>query len=232
MRVAIMQPYFLPYIGYFQLIAAVDLFIVYDNIKFTKKGWINRNRMLLNNAATTFSIPIKGDSDFLDVKDRYLAPSFDRKKLLNQIKAAYFRAPHFPEIFPLIEKTVTFDEQNLFRFIEHSIVQIADRLDIKTQIRTSSSLDLDHTKKGQDRVLDICQATGAKTYINSIGGVDLYSKDIFARNGIALSFLKSTLVEYPQYGDDFVPWLSIMDVMMFNSPESIRGQLLNAYELI
>ncbi|AVC45854.1 wbqC-like family protein (plasmid) [Rhizobium leguminosarum bv. viciae] len=89
MKLAIMQPYFFPYIGYFQLIHAVDKFVVYDNIKYTKKGWINRNRILRNGEDYTFSLPIKAASDSLDICDRTLSTEFDRNKLVNQIQGAY-----------------------------------------------------------------------------------------------------------------------------------------------
>ena len=95
MKLAIMQPYFLPYIGYFQLIAAVDQFIVYDNIKYTKKGWINRNRLLQNGTDTVFSIPLSKDSDALDIRERQIAADFRRDKLLKQIAEAYRKAPYF-----------------------------------------------------------------------------------------------------------------------------------------
>src|SRR2546421_3494048 len=106
MKVAIMQPYFFPYIGYFQLISSVDLFIIYDDIKYTKKGWINRNRFLRNGADCVFTVPVRKDSDFLDVKDRLLARDFDRIKLVNQLREAYRRAPHFDEAFPIVEKSI------------------------------------------------------------------------------------------------------------------------------
>src|SRR3990172_6576640 len=122
MRIGIMQPYFLPYIGYFQLIGSVDLFIVYDNIKYTKKGWINRNRMLQNGKDVMFSLPLKGDSDFLDVRDRELAADFNRDKFLDRISGAYRRAPYFAQTFPLIEQIVRHEKRNLFEFIHHSIV--------------------------------------------------------------------------------------------------------------
>ena len=118
-----MQPYFLPYIGYFQLIAAVDMFIVYDNIKYTKKGWINRNRLLQTGKNEIFSIPLKSDSDYLDVCEREIATDFNRDKLLNQITSAYGRAPHFARTFPLVEQIVQYEETNLFRFLHHSMVR-------------------------------------------------------------------------------------------------------------
>src|SRR5437016_10802468 len=106
MRVAIMQPYFFPYIGYFQLIHSVDLFIIYDNIKYTKKGWINRNRFLRNGAEVVFTVPLRKDSDFLNVKDRTVAGDFGRGKLVNQLREAYRRAPHFDHAFPVVERSV------------------------------------------------------------------------------------------------------------------------------
>src|SRR5467141_3329484 len=109
-----MQPYFFPYVGYFQLIRSVDLFIVYDNIKYTKKGWINRNRLLRNGKGVVFSLPLKSDFDHLDVRERELAADFNRDKLLNQFEGAYRRAPHFALTFPLIERIVRHHDSNLF----------------------------------------------------------------------------------------------------------------------
>ena len=87
MKLAIMQPYFFPYIGYFQLIKSVDEFVIYDNIQYTKKGWINRNRILVNGTDYLISLPLKKDSDYLNVVDRQLAESWekDRTKLLTLI---------------------------------------------------------------------------------------------------------------------------------------------------
>src|SRR5437763_14407143 len=121
MKLAIMQPYFLPYIGYFQLIGAVDVFVVYDNIKYTKKGWINRNRLLRDGKDAMFSLPLRKDSDSLDVRARELAADFDRDKLLNQFKVAYARAPYFVRIYPLLERIVRCDARNLFRYLHHPI---------------------------------------------------------------------------------------------------------------
>jgi hypothetical protein len=231
MKVAIMQPYFLPYIGYFQLIAAVDLFIVYDNIQYTKKGWINRNRMCRNGEAVIFSLPLKSASDGLNVRERELAADFRRDKLLNQIKGAYQRAPHFATVFPLIERIVRFDENNLFNFLHHSITAICDYLTIRTQIRISSSIAADHSLKSQGKVIALCRAAGALTYVNASGGVDLYSREDFRSQGIDLKFIRSKPFEYRQFGEGFVPMLSIIDVMMFNAIEDVRSCVSNNYEL-
>ena len=232
MRLAIMQPYFFPYIGYFQLIAAVDIFIVYDNIKYTKKGWINRNRMLQNGADVMFSLPLKKDSDSLDVVARELAADFNRDKLLNQIKGAYSRAPYFEQTYPLIEGAVRYEDASLFRFLHHSIAKICEHLGITTEIRISSDVAIDHALQGQDKVLALGEAVGAGTYVNAIGGMELYSKEMFREKGIELKFIKSKSFEYAQFDNEFVPWLSIVDVMMFNPLDTIRACISTNYELI
>ena len=195
-----MQPYFLPYIGYFQLIAAVDQFVVYDRIKYTKKGWINRNRFLLNGSDAMFSLPLKKGADTLDVVERELAPDFERSKLLGQFAGAYRSAPHFAPTFALLERIVRHDDDNLFRFIHHSLSAVCAHLGIGTQIRISSTLPFDNAIKGQEKVLAICESTGADSYVNPIGGTELYAKPVFAARGIDLQFLKPRPFEYPQFG--------------------------------
>lgn len=231
MKLAIMQPYFFPYIGYFQLIAGVDAFIVYDNIKYTKKGWINRNRMLQNGKDVTFSLPIKSDSDHLDVCERQLAADFNPEKLLNQFNGTYRRAPYFATTFPLVEEIVRYEDANLFRFLRNSITRTCVHLGITTEIITSSSIPINHELTSQDRVIALCGAVGATTYINPIGGIELYSRDTFHGNGIDLKFIQSKPFEYAQFGDAFVPWLSIIDVMMFNSLDTIQACISTNYQL-
>lgn len=232
MKLAIMQPYFFPYIGYFQLIAAADVFIVYDNIKYTKKGWINRNRMLQNGRDVLFSLSLSNDSDSLDVCRRELATNFSRDKLLNKLSGAYRRAVYFEQTFPLIEQIIRFEDSNLSRYLHHSILRMCSHLDLNKEIRVSSEIDIDCKLKGQDKVLAYCEYMGATTYINAIGGMGLYSKSAFNEKNIELKFISSKPFEYPQFGDAFVPWLSIIDVMMFNSPERVRAVARDGYELV
>lgn len=227
-----MQPYFFPYIGYFQLIASVDVFIVYDNIKYTKKGWISRNRMLQNGRDVMFSLSLKSDSDYLNVCERTLAADFNRDRLLNQFKGAYRRAPYFEQTFPLLEKIVRYEDTNLFGFLHHSIVKVCEHLEISTQIRISSEIAIDHELKSQDKVLALCEAVGASTYVNAIGGIELYSRDVFRSKGIDLKFIKSRPFEYEQFGNSFIPWLSIIDVLMFNSSEQVAHTIRKGYELV
>ncbi len=232
MRLAIMQPYLFPYIGYFQLIAAVDIFIVYDNIKYTKKGWINRNRLLQNDKDMMFSLPLRSDSDTLNICERELATDFNRNKLLNQFKGAYRHAPYFTQTLPLIEEIVQYEDTNLFRFLHHSMVRTCEYLGITTEIRISSGIAIDHDLKNQDKVLALCAAVGASTYVNASGGMALYSKETFREEGIKLTFIQSKPLKYTQFGGAFVPWLSIIDVMMFNPLHTIQTSISTNYELI
>ena len=233
MVVGIMQPYFMPYIGYFQLINSVDKFIIYDNIQYTKKGWINRNRILINKKDQLISIPIKKDSDYLNVVERELSKSWgkDKSKMLNVIKTSYMKAPYFEDSYNLISKCLNNPEVNLFRFIYDSIILINEYLEIKTQIVISSTIDVDHTLKSQDKVLSLCKSQNANVYINSIGGTELYDKETFKQNEIELNFIKSNPIQYKQFNNEFVSWLSIIDVLMFNSKEQIK-EYLNNYTLI
>ncbi len=228
-----MQPYFLPYLGYFQLIHAVDVFVVYDNIQFTKKGWFHRNRILVNGKDQLFTIPLKKDSDFLNVNERRLADNATREiqKILRKIKASYARAPYFESVYPLIESCFLYPEKNLFDFIYFSIQTICQYLEIDTNVMVSSSLNIDHSLKGKDKVIAICHALQADVYINPIGGIHLYDKEEFSTHNIVLQFLQPQIIPYPQFGNEFVPNLSIIDVLMFNRKEKVI-QMLNQFQLI
>lgn len=232
MNIAIMQPYFLPYIGYWQLLKSVDKYVSYDNIKFTKGSWINRNRYLLNGKDKLFSIPLNHNSDYLNIVERFISESFNKKKLINQLFNSYKKAPCFKNCFNIIEDIINYDEKNLFLYNLNSIKKICWYLDIKTEIIVSSNLKIDHsTFKAQDKVLVICKDLQATKYINAIGGTYLYEKNIFKNNGIILNFIKTNNIIYKQFDKEFVPNLSIIDIMMFNSQEDIK-KLLNEYELI
>jgi hypothetical protein len=228
MILAIMQPYFMPYIGYFQLISSVDEFVIYDNIEFTKKGWINRNRILVNGKDLTITIPLKKDSDYLNIVERRLADTWvnERKKMLNRIFESYRKAPYFGIAFPIIEKIILHEDNNLFNFIYNSIRRINEYLDINTKLIVASTILIDHKLKAERKVIEICKSRGAGTYINSIGGLELYSKDNFSNIGIDLKFLQLGDISFKQFDHDFIPWLSIIDVMMFNSKEEIKKLLL------
>ena len=228
-----MQPYFLPYIGYYQLINSVDEFVIYDNIEYTKKGWINRNRILMDGQAKYLTIPIKRDSDYLQISERNLAKSFkdERFMLYNKIESLYDKAPFVNQTMPIIREIIFFDEENLFCFLLNGLKITLDYLEIRTPITIYSNIDMNHNLKGKERVMAICKRFKATKYINPIGGIDLYSREEFQINQIELLFLKSEMITYAQYENNFVPWLSIIDVMMFNPREKVQSFLLE-YNLI
>ena len=228
MKIAIMQPYFLPYIGYFQLINSVDVFVIYDTIEFTKKGWINRNRILVNNEAQLFSIPLKKDSDFLNVNQRFLSENWasEKTKLLNKIKGSYQKSPYYSENIGLFLECFQFENNNLFEFILHSVKKICAVLDIKTNIIVASSISINHELKSSEKVKAICKELLADEYINTIGGIDLYDKNDFNAAGIKLNFIKTSPFSYHQNNQNFIPFLSVLDLFMFNSVTEIK-EILN-----
>jgi hypothetical protein len=236
MKVAIMQPYFFPYLGYFQLMNVVDIFVVYDNIKFTKKGWIQRNRVLLNGKEELFSLSLKKDSDFLDIRDRRLADDYlaKNKKILRKIKSAYSNAPYFKDVFSLVEECFLYEgHSNLFDFLLFSINVVSTFLGIKSRMITSSELEgTDSRLRNKYRIIHLCKKLNASVYVNPIGGQQLYNKLEFEKEGLLLQFVKMREIRYPQMGSgDFIPNLSIIDVLMYNSCDDI-ARLLEEYDLV
>ena len=232
-RVAIMQPYFFPYLGYFQLIASVEKFIVYDDVAFIKQGWINRNRILVDGSAHTFSIPIDDLSSFRLIKDTEvngrLFPKW-KSKFLKTIDMEYIKAPHFEAARSMIERAVSVESKSIARMAVESILEVSSYLGLTTRMILSSRGYKNEFLKGRDRVIDICKKESAESYINVPGGMELYTKEDFEREGIELKFIKPVLKPYSQFGKDFCPGLSRIDVLMFNSPETCR-QLVREVEL-
>jgi len=231
-KTGIMQPYFFPYIGYWQMINAVDTLVVYDDVNFIKGGWINRNNILLNEKSHLITLGLSQASSFKKINE--IEVSTDRnnnKKLLACIESGYKKAPFFSEAFPVIEKIILNEEQNLALFLATQIKLLCEYLNIDTKIIMSSSIDKNNDLKGQDKVIEICKKLNTEIYINAVGGQELYSKEDFRDAGMELNFIKTKDVEYKQFKNEFVPWLSIIDLMMFNSKEEIT-EFLNSYELI
>lgn len=232
MKIGIMQPYFLPYIGYWQLLNAVDKYVIYDDVNYIKGGWINRNRILINKEAKYFNVKLNGASKNKLINE--VEVSLDevyQKKLLKTVEENYKKAPFFTEVFPLIQRIVENKETNLAKYLEYSIREICSYLDIKTELLISSNLEKNNFLKGKDKVIEICKKLGGSEYYNAIGGQELYSFEEFKSNGIELKFLKTEEINYQQFSNEFVPYLSILDVMMFNSKEKIK-EFLNNYSLV
>lgn len=232
MRLGIMQPYFFPYIGYWQLINAVDKYVIYDDVNYIKGGWVCRNRILVNNEDRYFSLHTFGASPNVLINDVVLSKDLTlRKKMLRTLEMCYKKAPYFDFTYSIAERVLMNEEQNLAKFLVYSIREICNYLGIQTELIFSSSLEKNNSLKGNEKVLDICGCLGAGEYINAIGGQSLYSISDFAAKGIRLVFLKSKTEQYKQFNSEFIPNLSIIDVMMFNSVAKIK-QMLGEYELL
>lgn len=210
----------------------VDEFIVYDNIQFSKRGWIHRNRILQNGGDLLFSLSLKKDSDYLDINQRFLSKVNKKniEKIIRQIEQSYCKAPYFEQVMPLLIRCLRNPKKNLFDYIFDSIVQVNNYLQIETPITVSSTLTYDSSLRSPQLLYEICKETNATTYINPEGGKELYDQQEFAGKGISLKFMKMNDVQYPQFKNDFVASLSIIDVMMFNSVNDIQ-KLLKEYSL-
>lgn len=231
MRLAIMQPYAFPYIGYFQLIKAADKFVILDDVNFIMRGWINRNRILVNGKEHLFSIPLKRATQNKLIFECELADGNWKSKFLKTVELNYKRAPYYVECFGIINSILSQSETNLSKWLSFQIKIICSYLKINTEIVESSRLYNDQNLKAQDKTLDICIQEGAACYYNAIGGKNLYDKDVFGNKNIGLHFLITQPEKYPQFNNEFVPNLSIIDVMMFNNVNEIHS-LLNKFELI
>jgi hypothetical protein len=227
MRCAIMQPYFFPYIGYFQLINAVDRFVIYDNIKFSKKGWVKHNRILNGNEASLISVSIKRASDYFMIGDIKISENYDHNKLLRRIYNAYRNAPYFDRTYTFLNKVLPPSSKSLFSYLNATLQETCKYLGIKTPFMISSNIQIDHTLRSQSKVIALCEALDAREYINLSGGEELYQSNDFRQRGIELKFLLPNNIFYDQFKDRFMPNLSIIDVMMFNSQEMIRHMLNN-----
>ena len=248
-----MQPYFFPYIGYFQLINAVDEFLVYDEVNFIKKGWVNRNNILINGKPYLINVPLIGKSSSKKINEVELVGDTKwRKKMLLDFYLNYKRAKYFNDVYPILEKVINYPTNKLAKLNYQSVKCVSDYLGIKTNISNDismfndleaklysknidetlfSNIKLAYWERKVIRILEICRIKNAEIYINPIGGISLYSKEEFLLNGIELKFVKTKEIVYPQYGNEFVPYLSIIDVLMFNSIEEVN-HLLGQYELI
>lgn len=228
MRVAIMQPYFCPYLGYFQLMRGVDRFVLLDDVNFIVRGWINRNQILLNHAAHIFTLPVVGASQNARICDLSLSDDVKwRDRLLKTIRQAYARAPHLEPTMNLLESMLHFADNNLAAFVGNSLRLAAQQLGLRCEILQSSAVLPQSSLRGQDRIIALCRALGATEYVNPPGGKALYRSSDFRKNGIALHFLDPELTPYPQFGQPFVPGLSLIDALMFNGAQGVSQQLLS-----
>jgi hypothetical protein len=235
MNIQMMQPYLFPYLGYFQLIHHTDSFVVSDDVQYISKGWVNRNSILLQGKAHLITFPIKKDSAYLNINQRYFIEDVNHKqetKILNTLRCAYQKAPYFENCYTLLEKILGFANKNVAQFNFNSLKIICQYLGIQTHWYLSSDFLVPNHLNAQEKIIYKCKLLGADRYTNAIGGLGLYSAKIFAENNISLKFIKTrSNISYKQFWHDFVPNLSIIDVMMFNSPAEIQ-ELLNEFDII
>lgn len=224
-----MQPYFFPYLGYFQLVQAVDTFVVYDDVNYIKGGWINRNLILADGKKQRITLPLRAASPNLKINQ--IEIDNRPNKLIETIRQRYSRAPEFHSVFPLIEDILLQKEQNLAGYLFYSLVKISDYLGIHPKWSESSMIKKDNELRGQDKIIAICGKLSATHYINTYGGVALYNYQSFANSAIKLSFIRSQPVSYPQFTREYVPDLSIIDVLMFNNLNQCQS-LIGAYDLV
>lgn len=229
MKLAIMQPYFFPYIGYFQLIQAVDEFVVYDDVNYIKAGWINRNNILAEDESQRITLETQGASQNRLINQ--VAVGANAKKLARTIEHRYSHAPYFKQVFPVIEEILLQNEKDLTKFLVYGLQRLSDVLGIHTEWIISSTLEKDSNLRGEDKILAICEELGATQYINMPGGKALYKRENFEAKDIHLSFIEPRAITYQQFSQDFVPNLSIIDVMMFNDFDRCRV-LLTEYDFV
>lgn len=232
MKIAIMQPYIFPYIGYFQLIQAVDKMVFYDDVNYIKRGWINRNRILVNNEANLFTIPVLQASQNKLINEIELGID---NKWLRQFFATleynYKKAPYYKPILALIKTIFNQPHKTISDLAIASIIHISNHLELSTVFELSS-LNYPYTKgmDKADRLIEITKINNAQTYVNPSGGKELYQKEYFLERGVNLLFIENTIKPYPQFNTDFVDGLSILDVLMFNDKKNVMN-LINQYKI-
>lgn len=232
MKLAIMQPYFFPYLGYWQLIHAADRFVLYDDAHYIKGGWINRNRVLVNGRPTYLTVPLHKSSSHARICELNVQAAFPwRERLVRTVEIAYRRAARFSEVFTVIAGLIRNPENRLSEYLASGITELAALLGIDTDIVVSSRIYENTALKGQDRVLDICRREGASSYVNPRGGQELYDAEAFCRAGIGLEYLAMRPTPYQQRSRGFVPSLSIIDALMELGVEGAR-RYLDAYDLV
>ena len=226
------QPYFMPYIGYWQLINAVDVFIISDDYHYIEGGWVARNRILENGQPRYYNIELSHASSNKRINEIYISEEkFEKEKKLKRLRSAYGRAPYFAEGFALMQKILSYEELNLAVFLENSIRAVCSYLGVQTKFVRSSSIPGNCRLKKEHRIFGQCDYVGADTYINAIGGKNLYTFEQFREHGIQLGFIQTETTPYKQFWHDFVPGLSIIDATMFNPRKEIQ-RMLQQYAIL
>ncbi len=231
MVTSIMQPYFMPYIGYWQLLQVADIFVIYDDVAFINKGWINRNQILTNNVQTMFTIPLIGASQNKKINEIEIEwKSNWEKKFIKTIEQSYSKSISYKFFIPVLTEILNYKTEKISDYIAHSIQKMVEYLEINVTI-LQSEIYQNSNLKAQDRIIDICKQTATETYINAIGGKSLYDIDSFRGHQIDLKFIESLQLPYSQKSKTFIPYLSIIDLCMNVEQKDIKNHL-NSYQFI
>jgi len=228
MKIAIMQPYFLPYIRYWSLISAVDKFVILDDVSFINRGWINRNRIMVQNKPFWITLPIVGASQNRKICDLdLLIDDGWKRRMLMTVEYSYKKCPGFEPVFPFLEGLLDFPQRNLSEFLKRQIINVCSLLEIRAEIISASSCFPRDQLSGGARIIDICRQLGARQYINLPGG----SPSNFSSADIILSFIKPAS-EKTRIGSDTSvdTTYSILHSLMCK-PKNVVMDLVNAYEL-
>ncbi len=225
---AIMQPYIFPYLGYFQLVCAADKFIFLDDVGFIKQGWIHRNNILLNKRSYRFTIPIQNSSSNVNIAATLVSekPNNWHFKLLETIRHAYKKTHYFESVYPLIENVfLDCSNKSVSSVAIKSIQSVLEYVGIDSFFWSSSTIYNNQNLKLEPRIINICEAESATIYMNAVGGQKFLKKEIFNTHNIKLNFVKPTLEPYSQNATQFQAGLSIIDVLMYNSPKNVKEML-------
>ena len=228
MHIAVMQPYFFPYIGYYQMASSVDNFVFLDDANMIKKGFINKNRILLNNEIYNFSIPLIKCSQNRKINEHLLAESPDG--FLEKIFHAYRKSLNFKSGISIIEQCFADSQQQISKLCIASISSVFSYIEEDFHYSISSSAPSE--KKSQDRIIEICKKQSAKTYWNLPGGKSLYSEKDFEKEKIDLKFFDPVITPYSQTpkNKEFISHLSIIDVIMNNNKDQIIKMIKQTHQ--
>lgn len=232
MKLAIMQPYVFPYLGYFAMAGMVDRFVFLDDAQFIKRSWINRNRWAVADQPALFTFPVTGVGTSTPI-DRVKVESGERwrLKLMKTLNQNYGRLPNFSEVSALFADTLSVQHASIAETAKHSIIEVCRLLRFKTEFVMSSRCYGNDDLHGTDRILDICKHEGATHYVNLPGGAALYERSRFESNGIFLEFMPSFLPVYPRNGRTDLPGLSVLDALMFLDADALSSKLLRGVQV-
>ena len=236
MKLGIMQPYYFPYIGYFQLIHAVDRYVFLDTTQYVRRGWMNRNRIINIKEGTTYiTVPVEKSPQGTAINDMRIDNSKDWKNTtISQLNEVYKkRAPYFSEVIDLVRRTLDSSNDSLSELNIQSISCVFEYLEMPFEFDVFSKMDLDipNDCKGDEWTFHITNRMGYETYINPPGGRSFYDTEKFNAVGIDLKFIQPNLSIYNQEIGRFESGLSILDVLMFNSVPDVRT-MLSDYKIL